>query len=84
MQTVYLWREVIDEEMARCGDSWENVVQRNMTDEELDANMTGDSPPDAWTIWTHERVYFPTVNDSRYGINSAPRNPSGERMRAIE
>lgn len=80
----FLWRHVIGREMEAYEDSWGNVVQCNMTEAELDTSMVDGRPiPEEWTIWTAERVYFPTCYDSSFGVASAPRNPCDERMAPV-
>lgn len=80
------WRELIAEEMKRRGESWEHVVDMTLTEEGLDVKFYagfGGAEGKPFTLWTHERVYFPTEYDGAEGVASAPRFPNDEIMEHV-
>jgi len=77
------WRVEITETMKESGESWEDVVQTTLTDEEMDRVFDGGFGSVcgcAFTLWTKERVYFPMSYDGAEYVKSVPRNPCDERV----
>lgn len=77
------WRELIGEELANRGESWDDVVESTLTEREMDTEFDdgfGSAEGVPFTLWTAARVYFPTEYDGAEGVASAPRNPCTERM----
>jgi len=59
------------------------VVAMTCTEPDLDVVFDGsygcvEGKP--FTLWTKQRVYFPTAYDGSEGVSSAPRNPCDEAM----
>ena len=80
------WRELITEEMRKRGESWGDVVAMTLTEEQLDVVFDADfgSPCGApFTLWTQQRVYFPTSYDGWEDAASVPRNPSDEAVEHV-
>ena len=75
------WRKMIQNEMEESGETWGDVEATTLTDAELDVmfnNGYGGSEGKPFTLWTHNRVYFPVVYDGAEWVGSAPRNPCEE------
>ena len=76
------WRIEIAEEMARHGDDWENVetwaadvaTAAEFLDKPFD-NYYGPCNGIPFTVWTNNRVYFPTSYDGLEACSSVARNP---------
>ncbi|NGX57216.1 MAG: hypothetical protein K940chlam3_00100 [Chlamydiae bacterium] len=75
------WRELIEAEMERRGECWEDVVafspEEINWDKEFDPGF-GTSEGEPFTLWTTQRVYFPSVYDGAEEAESVPRNPRDE------
>jgi len=81
MNRTTTWREMISEEMADYGDSFENVVTSTLTDEQLDRKFDsgyGGIEGETFTLWTENRVYFPIVYDGAEWCGSVARHPDGK------
>lgn len=76
------WKNVIVEVMKDHGDSWENVeaIAGDITIDPYDHKQVLHRPQ--WTVWTHDRVYFPEEYDGDYRSGSVPRHPSNEAVPA--
>lgn len=75
------WRKHITDEMERIGDTWADVVQYTLTDEELDVEFDdgwGGTEGKPFTLWTKRRVYFPVMYDGAEWCGSVSRNPDGQ------
>jgi hypothetical protein len=75
------WKELIQEEMEQQGETFEDVVECTLTDEELLVEFDsgfgwGEGAP--FTLWTTNRVYFPVVYDGAEWVGSVSRNPDGK------
>jgi hypothetical protein len=73
------WRKEILREMEKYGETWHEVEDCTMTDEQLDKNAEGedgdlelDNPSYTWTT---KRVYFVSVEECWNWITSVPRDP---------
>lgn len=90
MKDLPTWREWIELEMARHGESFQSVVACSIPRHVLDTKVDGEMmEPDRrisqgfspWTVWTQQRVYFPVhawEGGGGYTLPaSAPRNPDG-------
>jgi hypothetical protein len=72
------WRKLINEVMERHKDSWENIEHCTLTEKELDIefdNGYGGEGGKPFTLWTKERIYFPTEYDTSENVASVQRNP---------
>ena len=75
------WRTMITEEMAKHGETWNDVVACTLTEKELDRQFDDDygAAKGKWfTLWTTHRVYFPAVYDGLEWCDSVSRNPDGK------
>lgn len=75
------WRELIEQEMKQHGESFDDVVGSTLSDNGLDEPFTpGSSIVEgvSFTLWTEDRVYFPTRYDGSEGVGSVPRDPNDE------
>ena len=74
------WKEQIEYEMGVSGETWEDVVSKTITEEELLVefdNSYGSKEGIPFTLWTKNRVYFPCVYDGSAWVYSVSRNPDG-------
>ena len=75
------WREIIFSELIRNDESWYDVVYCTLTEEQLDKvfdDRSGCAEGEAFTVWTKNRVYFPTQYDGAESCASVSRNPDGK------
>jgi hypothetical protein len=80
------WRKLIMDEMSMNYDSWDNIVSNTLSDKEVDREFDdgyGCSRGTAFTVWTHDRVYFPVVYDGAEWCSSVARNPNGVATRHV-
>jgi hypothetical protein len=80
------WREFLDEEMQRNGDTWNEVEQMTLTVEGLNRKFDatyGSSQGEPFTVWTKNWVYFPAVYDGSEWADSVARNPNGHPKRHV-
>ena len=75
------WKELIEQQMNLKSETFEDVVECTLTEEELvehfDAGYGG-SEGKPFTLWTTHRVYFPVVYDGAEWVGSVSRNPDGK------
>lgn len=72
------WRELIDHEMQRHGDTWPDLVDMTGDGDWLDTpfdNDYGGTEGEPFTLWTKKRVYFPVQYDGAEWVASVPRFP---------
>ena len=69
----YTWRELITEELTRKGETWADVEACTLREEDMD-----DIEVNGFTLWTHNRVYFPVSEGGALWVASAPRTPCDE------
>ncbi len=72
------WRQLIEEEMRRHGETFEDVVSCTLSEEELDEKFNdgfGTEEGVPFSLWTHKRVYFPVVYDGSEWTTSVSRHP---------
>lgn len=79
------WRDILVEEMYKCGDKWEDIVVSTLRESELDVEFDscscyedGDGVGSIkFMVWTKNRVYFHVYPTDRghVGVNSVPRDP---------
>ncbi len=77
------WRSMITYEMKVRNETWDDVVACTLYDEILDVEFDDDygtAEGKPFTLWTKNRVYFPTEYDGQESVASAPRNPCDEVM----
>jgi hypothetical protein len=75
------WREQIEIEMRRHGETWADVAGCTLDDAELDRRFDhglGSVNGAPFTLWTTARVYFPGCYDGGEWAASVPRHPCGE------
>lgn len=76
------WRKLIEPELEYKGETWEDVVSHTFEDEyELDVEFDdgfGANNGVPFTLWTHNRVYFPICYDGSEWVGSVSRNPDGK------
>lgn len=75
------WRIEITDTMKGCGDDWQNVEACTLSEEELDVEFDegyGSTEGKPFTVWTHDRVYFPVCYDGAEWCDSVTRNPDGK------
>jgi hypothetical protein len=81
------WEKLISSEMEKKNESWKDVVDCTLSQEELirefDADSSGSTGGWPFTLWTKNRVYFPIEYDGSEGVTSVPRNPCGEKIGPI-
>jgi hypothetical protein len=72
------WKELIQHEMKKHKETFDDVVSSTLTEEELLKEFDdgyGCSEGTPFTLWTHKRTYFPGVYDGREWCASVSRNP---------
>jgi hypothetical protein len=75
------WRNMIQKEMAKRGDSWQFTEYCTLSDEELDREFCsgyGSPEGEPFTLWTITRIYFPATYDGSEWVESIARHPSKE------
>lgn len=71
------WRKLL----KNAGLDWSKVEKSTLLEWELDIEFDdgyGGSEGKPFTIWTHDRVYFPAVYDGAEWVGSVPRHPCDE------
>lgn len=88
------WREILTQTMSAHQESWTDVEAmvfvendwsadkpKPLTETELDREFDagyGGTEGCYFTVWTKNRVYFPSCYDGAEGAFSVPRNPCDE------
>lgn len=75
------WKELIQHEMNKRKETFDDVVSSTLTEEELLKEFDcgfGGSEGVPFTLWTTNRVYFPAVYDGSEWVESVSRNPDGK------
>jgi hypothetical protein len=75
------WKDLIQEEMQEHEETFEDVVECTLNDEELLVEFNdgfGCSEGEPFTLWTKNRTYFPVVYDGAEWAKSVSRNPDGK------
>ena len=75
------WKILIEYEMKTHNETFEDVVECTLTEEELLMEFYdgyGGSEGKPFTLWTTNRVYFPVVYDGAEWVESVSRNPDGK------
>ena len=75
------WKELIEYEMKAQGETFENVVECIITEEQLMKTFDcgfGGTEGEPFTLWTTNRVYFPICYDGADWVQSVSRNPDGK------
>ena len=72
------WKTMLTEELNNNGESWSDVEQNTMNEEEMckefDSGYGGvEGCP--FTVWTKESVYFPVCYDGAEWVGRVSRNP---------
>jgi len=71
------WRALISDELARQNESWDDVYSGTLLDSELDAEFAEGALGEPFTLWTHDRVYFPVLLEAGQAVASVSRLPDG-------
>lgn len=78
---IITWRKAITAEMARHGETWADVIgeapPKGGWDRKFDSDYGG-TEGNPFTLWTHNRVYFPCCYDGLEWAGSVLRNPCTE------
>ena len=75
------WRILLKMAMKDKAEDLDQIISIAPKDLDLDRKFDdgyGGSEGKPFTIWTHNRVYFPVVYDGAEWVDSVPRNPRGE------
>ncbi len=75
------WKELIQHEMNKRKETFDDVVSSTLTEEKLLKEFYcgfGGSEGAPFTLWTTNRVYFPAVYDGSEWVESVSRNPDGK------
>ena len=75
------WRELIEREMKKRGESFKDVISIAPYNLDLDKEFSagyGLIEGEAFTLWTNGYVYFPSDYDGAEEAESVPRNPNKE------
>lgn len=81
MNNLSNWKESIQAEMNLQSETFDDVVECTLTEEELLVEFNsgyGGSEGAPFTLWTTNRVYFPVVYDGAEWVESVSRNPDGK------
>lgn len=79
------WRDLIDHEMKRRHEDWDDVID-SAFDGDVDTvfdNGWGSTEGCAFTLWTHHRVYFPVSYDGAEWVESVNRYPDAEPTKHV-
>lgn len=74
------WRRLIEVELKNQEEKWEDIVSCTLLERELDEEFDdwfGRANGKPFTLWTHDRVYFPSVNKGSEAVFSVSRLPDG-------
>lgn len=72
------WKEDIEKELKRHGETWDDVVAHTLSDEDFNKKFDhgyGGVEGSPFTLWTKNRVYFPACYDGAEWVASVQRNP---------
>lgn len=75
------WRAELTGALGFHGETWNDVVACTLAAEELDVVFDdgfGEAEGKPFTLWTKQRVYFPTEYDGSESVRSVPREPCDE------
>ncbi len=75
------WKELIQYEMNFYNETFDDVVECTLTEEELMVYFDcgyGGTEGKPFTLWTTNRVYFPGNYDGAEWVSSVSRNPDGK------
>lgn len=75
------WRKLIEQAFKATKESWADVESCTLSEAELDVEFDdgyGGSEGKPFTLWTHKRVYFPTVYDGSEWVSSVRRHPDDQ------
>lgn len=86
MSNLTNWKQSIQAEMNLQSETFDDVVECTLTEEELMVEFNGGyggSEGKPFTLWTTNRVYFPVVYDGAEWVESVSRNPDGKPTRHL-
>ena len=72
------WRSLITKELENQNETWVDVVSCTLLEKELDEEFDagfGGVEGKPFTLWTHDRVYFPVCYDGAEWVASVSRLP---------
>ncbi len=72
------WRILLEEELARNGETVESITATTLSDGGLDRVFNNDFwfiEGEPFTAWSADYVYFPIAHDGLESVASVPRNP---------
>ncbi len=75
------WRKQLIDTMRLYDETFSDIVSNTMTDQEMDTEFDdgyGGEEGCPFTVWTHNRVYFPVTYDGAEWVGSVSRNPDGK------
>jgi len=80
------WRKKLTSSFLANGETWDDVEANTMTNAEMDVAFDddfGSSNGCPFTVWTKNRVYFPTTYDGMESVESVARHPDGQPTQHI-
>jgi len=81
------WRKLIVDTMSDYGETWMDVQSCTLSEDDLDREFDdgfkGAPDGEPFTVWTHDRVYFPVMYDGSEWVASVSRYPDGVATRHI-
>lgn len=75
------WKIMLGEALEDNGESWEDIEENTMTEEDMMKNFDDDFGTTngcPFTVWTKNTVYFPICYDGAEWVGSVSRNPDGK------
>ena len=75
------WKTLLGEALEENGESWADVEENTMTDNEMSQNFNaGFGYPEGcpFTVWTKSSVYFPLCYDGAESVGRVARHPNGK------
>lgn len=80
------WKQLISKALKDQGLSWKDVEACTLTRKDLNVEFDdgyGGSEGVPFTLWTKDRVFFPTTYDGAEWVGSVPRHPCEEATNHI-
>lgn len=72
------WKTLIEQELKNQNEKWEDVVSCSRLDQELEQGTAN-----SFTLWTHDRVYFPVMIKNKPKVASVSKLPDGNHTNPI-
>ena len=87
MNTIKTWKGMLDYELLKNGESWDDVEENTMTDNdmyrEFESSFKQHAQGAPFTVWTKNRIYFPCCYDGSEWVGSVSRNLDGKATKHI-